>query len=1487
MEVNEKIISLYNYISETIKLSKTVIKNVKLEKWYLYLDDIPMDNSISVNKNYFEEEKNIILKIKKPNFLKPLILNENIKDWIIGDWDNYKENIKIKQQRIFQIKKLDNEIEEQVINIDDGLKKYIIHEIEEREIWVKQQKTIEKIRKLFNDLYINYLDLNKNNENYELILANGILEIKQQGIYYPILLKKVKIDFDALANVLKIKDIDSSLEVTSQFYIDFLNDVEGINSLGMSELNAKISEENIEPLDETKVDELFREFIHKLSINGIYEKDITDKISAKNADIIYNKPLFFIRKKESGILKAIDQIVEDAKEQQNIPIQLLELIGLNNLDYYKNNDNNEEISSEEILFAKESNEDQLEIAKQIEKNNAVVVQGPPGTGKTHTIANLLGHFLSQGKNILVTSQTKKALKVLKDKIPNSIKGLCISVLDDDNKDLVQSVDAITDKIGILSSQILKNEIKEISDKRRECCETLRKIKRELFAIKFKESKQIVYGGKSFSIKEIGEYLRNNNSNISEIRGIIKEDYPCPISNNDFKFLINYRNCVNLEEEKEFKQLSLDIELLSKKNYEKMISTLNAQYSKLKEEIKDEFSISDKKIILKNESSIDLIKFKNCKFVDELIPERLKNLKEWQVKIILMGAVKNANYEKMRLFLDELKIKIESINKKSIQFWGKSIKYDLPNTEIRKLIEDLKKGLENPGFLFLKNRLKKAKENIGEKILINNRKLETIEDCDLVLVYLELENIKDDLLRKWKSFEIADISIGDILNTPDEVIKTISYYLNWYDKDKEKFIKCIDNTGIDFSLIFDYEDDALLTTKINKLPESIKRIENFIKIAEKALKYFDARSQYEKYLETIESKYNENSSTEKNLYLSIKNKDINSHNKYVDKLLSLSEKKDVYNRRSALLDIVRKVAQQWAIDLETGMFENCKDDVNKLWELKQLSQKLEKMRNAPYEKMRLQCSELKKIIKELTLDLIEKKSWYHVISFVEKKENLTLNQALRGWKQSMQKIGKGTGKNVALYRKQAKEKMNICQKAVPAWIMPMDRVIDTLNPVQNKFDIIIIDEASQCDISSLVLLYMAKKIIVVGDDKQVSPSGVGKKIEAQNKIREKYIQGKIPNDDLYDCRSSLYSLAMTTYRPLMLREHFRCVPEIISYSNKTSYDNKIKPLRESSSSNLKPAVINYRVDGKRDENKKINIVEAETIVSLIASCIEEEIYENLSFGVISLLGKEQAELIQRMLVEKIGNIEIDKHNILCGDSSYFQGDEKDVIFLSMVDSNKNPELPLNKKTEGADDSYKKRYNVAVSRAKDQIWIVHSLDINCDLKSGDIRRELLEFSYDPKSFMINETVELKSDSIFEEEVAKYLIAHDYNIEQQWEVGSYRIDMVVIYGDKKIALECDGERWHSTEEQIRSDIERQDILERCGWKFIRIRGSKYFRNPKMTMEDVIIELENNGIYPEKREEHSCVINKNYEILEKIKNRAGQLLIEWHEEINENSEI
>src|SRR5213079_2587068 len=87
----------------------------------------------------------------------------------------------------------------------------------------------------------------------------------------------------------------------------------------------------------------------------------------------------------------------------------------------------------DILFSKPANAEQYEIAARLAKSKAVLVQGPPGTGKTHTIANLLGHLLAQGKTVLVTAHTTKALRVLRSQVVEPIQPLCVSVLHNDKQ----------------------------------------------------------------------------------------------------------------------------------------------------------------------------------------------------------------------------------------------------------------------------------------------------------------------------------------------------------------------------------------------------------------------------------------------------------------------------------------------------------------------------------------------------------------------------------------------------------------------------------------------------------------------------------------------------------------------------------------------------------------------------------------------------------------------------------------------------------------------------------------------------------------------------------------------------------------------------------------------------------------------------------------------------------------------------------------------
>ncbi len=615
---------------------------------------------------------------------------------------------------------------------------------------------------------------------------------------------------------------------------------------------------------------------------------------------------------------------------------------------------------------------------------------------------------------------------------------------------------------------------------------------------------------------------------------------------------------------------------------------------------------------------------------------------------------------------------------------------------------------------------------------------------------------------------------------------------------------------------------------------------------------------------------------------------NDPDSYTDNYLLLSsiyEKYAAKQKRDEILAKIEAVAPDWASEINdrSGIHggAKCPENIFDAWKWKQFVGILDDITAEPYEKLQLDAVEFSQDLRKKTTELVEYSAWYHLLLRTE--TNLDMKQALQGWKQTVRRIGRGTGRNAPMLKKKARELMTKCQVAVPAWIMTSSKALESLNPSQNRFDIIIIDEASQSDVSALAIMYMANKVIIVGDDKQVSPLAVGQDINQMNALREMFIKDVIPNWHLFDAKTSLYDIAGTTYQPLMLREHFRCVPEIIGYSNKLSYDYKIKPLRDASKCNISPAIISFRVDGQRENFRKLNKTEAEQIVALMMACMEQDEYIGKTFGVISLLGDEQAKLIYQYLSEKIEPAVIDQRKIMCGNASHFQGDERDVIFLSMVDSNEG-DGPLRMTGEGADQSTKQRYNVAVSRARDQLWVIHSLDYTRDLKSGDLRRDLLEYADNPTAFMnLADEVVRKAESPFEEAVGKALISAGYHIEQQWQIGSYRIDMVVLYRGNKIAVECDGEQYHSGEDKVRADMERQTILERLGWRFIRIRGSEYYRAPQATIGRVILELNTYGIYPENPIAVLPDEQTADSLLTKVKQRAAQLLSAWHQDMDD----
>ncbi|NLX90514.1 MAG: AAA family ATPase [Firmicutes bacterium] len=1521
MESREKVIALYKYIMELCALKYRVVTDVEKQYWVCYLKDIPDDpENISIfYRDRVEEETDddtVLLTVKKPDFQRcpapPTVLTE----WLEPGWDHFTNKVKVKNILSKSVSKNvgDKEQEPEYFGNSEQRVKAFEKWNAQRSIWAEKQRIIYRTRRFFAQLFQIYTDLERESETLELMVGNGIIkEIGNNAINHPILLKRVKLQFDAEANVISIHDTDTEPEL----YTLLLQDIQEINHSAIKQLKEDLHENFYHPLDRNDSPDFLKILTHKLCSDSRFITEENDKLDSEDRLIMTLNPVFFVRKRIGGTLKTIEEIIMNIENTGYVPGHLLNLVDGGKVEIPEDEYepaieeqlaalNGESLS---ILLSKEANREQLEIAKRIEHYNAVLVQGPPGTGKTHTIANLLGHFLAQGKSVLVTSHTKKALAVLKEKVPDEIKGLCVSVLDDTNLDMVRSVDSISEYMSRHTANELKKQVESDKRQRAEIIKQLADIRKKIYVIKYKEFEPIVYNdGNSYSPANAAAFVNANAMELSYIPGKVKLYHSLPITTEQLIRL--YRSNAELSEAEE-RELTYDIpspdSIPSPAEFTndlckaaECIAAIDRMAKELNIQI--DIDISNKTLNI-NDGVISV------PFVQNPFAERLEQLSQyvstfksidgWMIYAAADGRKGGGYRQRWEMLISAIEDTATCADAIVTQMLGRSIviKPEITLTQLSSYLENVLKLFQKKGKITkLDLLLNKPLKAVLSVISINGVPIASESDCRLVQHYLTLQEKRNQTALLWNEL-MAKHGMPEFFSLGDEpehiglrMISNIRRYLDWYQNEYAQLVQLVKQAGLNADAIFcESELDSELTRTQKILGTIQKKLSRYIDLANHLITLCGIEDRKTQAIRTLSEGERKYSSICNLLISAIASNKPENYERYYQQLSELYSKYSLKVMREEMLALIEPVAPEWAdaIRNRVGIHGdvNCPQTIESAWKWKQFAGIIDSIIAEPFEELQHRAVMLGNELRRITAKVAVNSAWYHLM--LRSERDLDMKQALQGWKLTVKKIGKGTGKNAPALKKQARELMAKCQKAVPAWIMTVNKAMENLDPASNTFDVIIVDEASQSDISALGIVYMAKKIIIVGDDKQVSPMAVGIDIGKMNALRDMYIKDIIPNWHLFDAKTSLYDIAGTTFQPLMLREHFRCLPDIIGYSNKLSYDFKIKPLRGAGTSRISPSIVKFRVkDGRREGRQKINTKEAETIVALMMACIEQKEYEGMTFGVISLLGDEQVQKIQQIILQRIDPAVIEQRRILCGNASHFQGDERDVIFLSLVDSNEG-DGPLSMAGEGADQSRKQRYNVAVSRAKDQLWVVHSLDYTKDLKSGDLRRDLLEYADNPKAFaQLTEKVKAEAESPFEEAVAKALIASGYHLVQQWEVGAYRIDMVVLYNGSSVAIECDGESFHSGDEKVRADMERQAILERIGWRFIRIRGSEYFRDPEKTMERVKRELNEYGIFPE------SILNEPTEqpasaLLDRVKIRAEQILDEWHSRSNDIIDI
>lgn len=472
-------------------------------------------------------------------------------------------------------------------------------------------------------------------------------------------------------------------------------------------------------------------------------------------------------------------------------------------------------------------------------------------------------------------------------------------------------------------------------------------------------------------------------------------------------------------------------------------------------------------------------------------------------------------------------------------------------------------------------------------------------------------------------------------------------------------------------------------------------------------------------------------------------------------------------------------------------------------------------------------DLERGIAKLYEDMVAKAAWLAT----KKNASPKVLQALSGYATAIRRIGQGTGPNATRYKRDARECMIDAAGAVPCWIMDHRHISEAMPPEVGSFDLVIVDEASQSDLWALPAILRGKKILVVGDDKQVSPNA--------GFINHQTIQGllnRFLSDQPYGKEmtpeKSLYDLAARVFagEQVMLREHFRCAPPIIAYSNRTFYKGGIQPIRiPKASERIDPPLVDiYIPSGFRDRHDR-NEHEAAAIADEIDAILKDERLSKRTIGVVSLLGMEQAKYIDSIVRERCDAAELQRRKFLCGEARKFQGSERDIMFLSLVVDAENS-------TALSGMQFDQRFNVAGSRAKDRMYLVRSVTAS-DLSDKDIRMSLLSHFDKPLVVDKEEAERLidRCESGFEQDVYNALAAAGYRVTPQVKTGAYRLDMVVEgEGDTRLAIECDGDEFHGPD-RWQHDMNRQRILERAGWVFWRCFASTW----SLRKDEVFAEL------------------------------------------------
>ncbi|WP_274902130.1 AAA domain-containing protein [Psychrobacter sp. DAB_AL62B] len=1397
----------------------------------------------------------------------------------------------------FEVK--DSHQNEQLVLEDDSLKTEVhLKDFSDRDIlqnelksyidniwkpWLIEEKLVRQSIALYAKLFkLNQmLQGNLADESLELVWGVGIAvrqnadnEQNSEQIKYPLLTQTIEIVLDQKTMALLIKPNPSppTLE-TEPFSID---ENQGLANLLTDSKQFYESEDVLlNPFLPSSYEPILKSAVTLLDSSGVYWPDNTvvgeRKIpKAQNNLIVTDTWVIMARPRSNNIflqdlakfavkLENSDDIhlpsaltailTEPATENKEVVLPTYRGLSMvNGSDNYIG-------TPAELYFPKAFNSEQVQIIQQLGVHDGVVVQGPPGTGKTHTIANVICHYLALGKRVLVTSMKDPALKVLQEQLPESIRPLAVSLLTSENEGFKQfeyTIKKISSEVSSINREVYKKEIVMLDNQVDTVHAQLASTDNNITAWARLNLDNIVLD--SETIKPIDAAIE-----VAQNRQLI-ESFPDTLGIED-TFTPQFTPADITELKKARIKLGIDLDYLNKKFpavadmppintikqlHQDLIYTNELKKAEQQGEIPSLVDDSANTISIAHEAA------SNTSHLIDLLQKTEAVGQEWTTNI--QQHLDDQTKQDIIAHLTILNDEIKALFDERTVYLTKPITiaegFD-KNSELVDAIKNLSEGKKPFGIAGIFG--KSAEKKNLEAIMIVSTPPASVEDWQYISSFIAFRKKSQELIVRWNALS-NDLSLPLFDVSPDNLSNLNSAVYLYEDiinsRNLQHNIKQALNTiFLDWDILSKahYNKNVLAEIK-NTLDQHLKRhsLTKSLLLKESLLNELaDCNGAIsEKIITFLEQQVGSQMLSDAALQTTWENllNELQRVNNLATDLEIVAAITEIIENNGAPLWAEQLRCQPYIESEDKLLSDNLlPDNWQQIWRLNRLMSFIDSIDD------RRELVDLTKTRSRLESDLarlyqqaITKRAWLKVA------ENATPNvrASLEKYRSAIMRIGKGTGKGAHYYRREAREASAGASAAIPCWIMPHYRISESLPAEFGSFDLVIIDEASQSDLTALPAIMRAKKVLIVGDDKQVSPEGVGLDIEKIRNLMAQYLSNQVPvyRSQMSPDRS-IYDLFKVVFAgsTVMLKEHFRSVAPIIEFSKREFYNHELIPLRKAKpSERLDPPLIDiYVVDGYRKAD--INPSEVRFIVDEIKTITSDPAYKDKTIGVVSLLGNKQAHNIMELLNKELDETVMTAFDIACGDARTFQGKERDIMFLSLV-------VAPGAAHAQTRDTFAQRMNVAASRARDRMYLVRSIELDELSQADHYRAELIKHFQAPFMQDEEQVADLrdKCESPFEEEIFDILIERGYRVIPQVKAGAYRIDMVVEgEEDNSLAIECDGDKYHGPD-KWESDMQRQHILERAGWKFWRCFASTFITHKQEVIQDLLAELEHLQIHP-----------------------------------------